>query len=89
EVQPGGDLWAADESGPAEWTLDSLAARARQLRIIGLYTQPPAGATVVCADDYFPLGAIRLMAEAAEASACRAVSTGRFGANYWTSALGR
>src|SRR3954467_134194 len=33
EVQPGGDLWAADESGPAEWTLDSLAARARQLGI--------------------------------------------------------
>ncbi|MFJ9376723.1 helix-turn-helix domain-containing protein [Streptomyces sp. NPDC101455] len=33
EVQPGGDLWAADESGPAEWTLDSLAAQARQLGI--------------------------------------------------------
>jgi len=33
EVQPGGDLWAADESGPAEWTLDSLAARARELGI--------------------------------------------------------
>jgi transposase len=28
EVQPGGDLWAADESGPAEWTLGSLAAQA-------------------------------------------------------------
>jgi transposase len=39
EVQPGGDLRAADEGGPAEWTLDSLdsldslAARARQLGI--------------------------------------------------------
>ncbi|MFC9498314.1 helix-turn-helix domain-containing protein [Streptomyces sp. NPDC056982] len=33
EVQPGGDLWAADELGQAEWTLDSLAAQARQLGI--------------------------------------------------------
>ncbi|MCZ0997440.1 hypothetical protein O1M63_03800 [Streptomyces mirabilis] len=33
EVQPGGDLWAADETGPAEWTLDSLAAQARRLGI--------------------------------------------------------
>ncbi|WP_308402620.1 helix-turn-helix domain-containing protein [Streptomyces sp. AC550_RSS872] len=33
EVQPGGDLWAADQPGPAEWTRDSLAARARQLGI--------------------------------------------------------
>ncbi|MFD0032905.1 helix-turn-helix domain-containing protein [Streptomyces sp. NPDC127172] len=33
EVQPGGDLWAANELGPAEWTLDSLAAQARQLGI--------------------------------------------------------
>jgi transposase len=38
EVQPGGDLWAADPLGPAEWTLDSLAARARQLGIeVGRY----------------------------------------------------
>ncbi|MFF2852133.1 helix-turn-helix domain-containing protein [Streptomyces sp. NPDC058001] len=94
EVQPGRDLWAADESGPAEWTPDSLAARARQLgievgrsqvrrdpdrrgrapaphslldplegprlhgkrtRIIGLYTQPPDGATVICADELGPV----------------------------------
>ncbi|MFI5689727.1 helix-turn-helix domain-containing protein [Streptomyces sp. NPDC051636] len=33
KVQPGGDLSAADEAGPAEWTLDSLAAQARQLGI--------------------------------------------------------
>ncbi|WP_371666488.1 helix-turn-helix domain-containing protein [Streptomyces sp. NBC_00289] len=31
--EPGGELWAADEAGPAEWTLDSLAAQARQLGI--------------------------------------------------------
>ncbi|MCP9211188.1 helix-turn-helix domain-containing protein [Streptomyces sp. NEAU-Y11] len=29
EMQPYGDLWAADESGPAEWTLDALAATAQ------------------------------------------------------------
>ncbi|MCM2386718.1 helix-turn-helix domain-containing protein [Streptomyces albipurpureus] len=29
-VQPGGDLEASDESGPPEWTLDALAAVARQ-----------------------------------------------------------
>ncbi|KPI01093.1 hypothetical protein OK006_8052 [Actinobacteria bacterium OK006] len=33
EVQPGGDMWAADEAGPAECTLDSLAAQVRQLGI--------------------------------------------------------
>ncbi|UQA98170.1 hypothetical protein [Streptomyces halobius] len=33
EVQPGGDLWAAEESGPSEWTLDALAAAARRLGI--------------------------------------------------------
>ncbi|MFJ8004018.1 helix-turn-helix domain-containing protein [Streptomyces fagopyri] len=27
--EPVGELWAFDESGPAEWTLDSLAAQAR------------------------------------------------------------
>ncbi|WP_369362169.1 transposase [Streptomyces sp. CG4] len=27
--EPAGELWAFDESGPAEWTLDSLAAAAR------------------------------------------------------------
>ncbi|GHC89488.1 hypothetical protein GCM10010349_77350 [Streptomyces flavofungini] len=27
--EPVGELWAFDESGPAEWTLDSLAAAAR------------------------------------------------------------
>jgi transposase len=26
EMQPYGDLWAADESGPPEWTLDALTA---------------------------------------------------------------
>ncbi|MET7719203.1 helix-turn-helix domain-containing protein, partial [Streptomyces sp. NPDC005407] len=33
EMQPYGDLWAADESGAAEWTLDSLAAEAQRLGI--------------------------------------------------------
>lgn len=33
ELQPGGDLWAAEESGPSEWTLDALAAEARRLGI--------------------------------------------------------
>ncbi|WP_055495382.1 helix-turn-helix domain-containing protein [Streptomyces sp. TP-A0356] len=32
-VQAGGDLSAADEAGPADWTLDSLTAQARQLGI--------------------------------------------------------
>lgn len=29
EVQPSNEMWAADESGPSEWTLDTLAAAAR------------------------------------------------------------
>ncbi|WP_371749986.1 helix-turn-helix domain-containing protein [Streptomyces sp. NBC_01283] len=29
EIQPSNELWAADESGPSEWTLDALAATAR------------------------------------------------------------
>jgi transposase len=33
EVQPSNEMWAADETGPAEWTLDSLAATARELGI--------------------------------------------------------
>ncbi|WP_439681050.1 helix-turn-helix domain-containing protein [Embleya sp. MST-111070] len=33
ETRPGGDLWAADESGPPEWTLDALAAEAERLGI--------------------------------------------------------
>ncbi|MFE5332508.1 helix-turn-helix domain-containing protein [Embleya sp. NPDC056575] len=33
ETQPGGDLWAADEAGPPEWTLDALAAEAGRLGI--------------------------------------------------------
>ncbi|MER5465926.1 helix-turn-helix domain-containing protein [Streptomyces sp. NPDC002668] len=32
-VQTGGDLAAADEAGPPEWTLDALAAEARRLGI--------------------------------------------------------
>ncbi|MFI1212602.1 helix-turn-helix domain-containing protein [Streptomyces sp. NPDC020802] len=88
-VQADGEPAAEDESGPPEWTLDALAAEARNLgievgrsqvrrillaegvrwrrtrswtqvqrrglrgkgtRIIELYTCPPEGATVVCAD---------------------------------------
>jgi transposase len=30
DMQRYGDLWAADESGPSEWTLDSLAAEAQR-----------------------------------------------------------
>src|SRR4051794_2587500 len=33
EVQPSNEMWAADESGPSEWTLDALAAAARNLGI--------------------------------------------------------
>ena len=33
EVQPSNETWAADESGPSEWTLDALAATARDLGI--------------------------------------------------------
>ncbi|MFD7409412.1 helix-turn-helix domain-containing protein [Streptomyces sp. NPDC059866] len=33
EVQPSNEMWAADETGPAEWTLDALAAAARELGI--------------------------------------------------------
>ncbi|GHI10316.1 hypothetical protein Scel_86370 [Streptomyces cellostaticus] len=33
EVQPSNEMWAADESGPSEWTLDALAAAARDLGI--------------------------------------------------------
>lgn len=33
EVQPSNEMWAADESGPSEWTLDALAATARDLGI--------------------------------------------------------
>ncbi|MFI9256037.1 IS630 family transposase [Streptomyces sp. NPDC053069] len=33
EVQPSNEMWAADESGPAEWTLDTLTAAARGLGI--------------------------------------------------------
>jgi transposase len=33
EMQPYGDLWAADEGGASEWTLDSLAAEAQRLGI--------------------------------------------------------
>lgn len=33
EVQPSNEMWAADESGPSEWTLDTLAAAARDLGI--------------------------------------------------------
>lgn len=33
EVQPSNDMWAPDEAGPAEWTLDALAATARELGI--------------------------------------------------------
>ncbi|MEU1466448.1 helix-turn-helix domain-containing protein, partial [Streptomyces sp. NPDC005727] len=29
EVQPSNEMWAADESRPSEWTLDTLAAAAR------------------------------------------------------------
>ncbi|MFI0821969.1 transposase [Streptomyces sp. NPDC021098] len=29
EVQPSNEMWAADELGPSEWTLDTLAAAAR------------------------------------------------------------
>ncbi|MGW0580949.1 IS630 family transposase [Streptomyces sp. NPDC002920] len=93
EVQPSNEMWAADESGPPEWTLDSLAAAARgrgievsrsqvrrillaegvrrrrtrswtgsrdadfgkRTRIVEPYTSPPAGATVVCADELGPV----------------------------------
>jgi hypothetical protein len=37
KVQPGGDLWAADEGGPAEWTLDSSTLAFR------LHTTPRRG----------------------------------------------
>lgn len=92
--EPVGELWPFDESGPAEWTLDSLAAaaraegievgrsqvrripgrrrralaphlvldafegpglRPRRTRNIGLYTHPPVGATVICADELGPV----------------------------------
>ncbi|WP_245882988.1 helix-turn-helix domain-containing protein [Streptomyces hyaluromycini] len=33
EVRPSNEMWAADESGPSEWTLDALAAAARDLGI--------------------------------------------------------
>ncbi|WP_310729184.1 helix-turn-helix domain-containing protein [Streptomyces sp. N2A] len=33
EVQPSNETWAADESGPSEWTLDTLVAAARGLGI--------------------------------------------------------
>ncbi|MFE6483045.1 transposase [Streptomyces sp. NPDC057757] len=33
EMQPSNEMWAADESGPSEWTLDTLAAAARDLGI--------------------------------------------------------
>ncbi|GAA3918434.1 hypothetical protein GCM10023084_81230 [Streptomyces lacrimifluminis] len=33
EVQPSNEMWAADESGPSEWTLDTLAVAARDLGI--------------------------------------------------------
>lgn len=33
EAQPSNEMWAADESGPSEWTLDALAAAARGLGI--------------------------------------------------------
>ncbi|WP_317933197.1 helix-turn-helix domain-containing protein [Streptomyces cellostaticus] len=33
EVQPSNEMWAADESGPSEWTLDAVAAAARDLGI--------------------------------------------------------
>ncbi|MEV6292936.1 helix-turn-helix domain-containing protein [Streptomyces sp. NPDC051896] len=33
EVQPSNEMWAADESGPSEWTLDTLAAAAQDLGI--------------------------------------------------------
>ena len=33
EVQPSNEMWAADESGPSEWTLDTLAAAAQELGI--------------------------------------------------------
>ncbi|MYS84603.1 helix-turn-helix domain-containing protein [Embleya scabrispora] len=34
EMQPSDELWAADESGPPEWTLDALAAEAGRLGIV-------------------------------------------------------
>ncbi|WUX04055.1 helix-turn-helix domain-containing protein (plasmid) [Streptomyces sp. NBC_01450] len=33
EVQPSNEMWAADEPRPSEWTLDALAAAARDLGI--------------------------------------------------------
>ncbi|MFD8656232.1 helix-turn-helix domain-containing protein [Streptomyces mirabilis] len=33
EVQPSNEMWAADELGPSEWTLDALAAAAWDLGI--------------------------------------------------------
>ncbi|MFF0001024.1 helix-turn-helix domain-containing protein [Streptomyces avermitilis] len=33
EVQPSNEMWAADESGPSEWTLDTLVTAARDLGI--------------------------------------------------------
>ncbi|MFD7283413.1 transposase [Streptomyces sp. NPDC059862] len=33
EVQPSNEMWAPDETGPAEWTLDALAAAAQELGI--------------------------------------------------------
>ncbi|MDQ0766897.1 hypothetical protein [Streptomyces canus] len=32
-IQPSNDMWAPDEAGPAEWTLDALAADAQKLGI--------------------------------------------------------
>ncbi|MFE2972820.1 helix-turn-helix domain-containing protein, partial [Streptomyces sp. NPDC059340] len=94
EAQPSNEMRAADELGPSEWTLDALAATARDLgievsrspgtsdtagrggalaahalvdplegsglrgkrtRIVELYTSPPDGATVVCADELGPV----------------------------------
>jgi transposase len=33
EVQPSNEMWAADESGPSEWTLDTLASAAHDMGI--------------------------------------------------------
>ncbi|MFF7191700.1 helix-turn-helix domain-containing protein [Streptomyces sp. NPDC008222] len=33
EVRPSNEMWAPDEAGPAEWTLDALAAAAQELGI--------------------------------------------------------
>ncbi|KOT47103.1 hypothetical protein ADK43_40205 [Streptomyces rimosus subsp. rimosus] len=53
--EPDGELWVPDECGPSEWTLGARVQRTptspKRTRIIGLYTDPLAGATVICADE--------------------------------------